>query len=37
VGEWWSVRGYLERLPFEPADGPMCIWTAAGHMRKIQR
>jgi len=36
VGEWWSVRGYLERPVFEPADGPLCIWTAASHMKKMK-
>ncbi|MBN1417950.1 MAG: hypothetical protein JXP34_04195 [Planctomycetes bacterium] len=36
VGERWSVRGFLERPVFAPADGPLCIWTAPGHMRRIE-
>jgi len=35
VGERWSVRGHIERLPFEPADGPPLIWTCVRHMRKL--
>jgi len=36
VGEHWSVLGYFEKPPFEPASGPWCIWTAVSHMRKIR-
>jgi len=35
VGERWSVWGHMERLPFEPVDGPAVIWTSVTHMTKL--
>ncbi len=35
LGERWTVWGHIERLPFEPADGPAVIWTTPGHMKKL--
>jgi hypothetical protein len=35
VKDRWSVLGHIERVPFEPADGPPLIWTCVGHMRKL--
>ncbi len=35
VGERWSVWGHIERVPFQPADGPPLIWTCVGHMKKL--
>jgi hypothetical protein len=35
VGERWSVVGHMERVPFQPADGPPLIWTCVGRMRKL--
>lgn len=26
-GQTWSVWGYMERMPFQPANSPMLIWT----------
>ena len=34
VGERWTVYGHMERVPFQPADAPPLIWTAARHMEK---
>lgn len=35
IGERWSVWGHIERVPFEPADGPPLIWTSIDHMTKL--
>jgi len=35
VGERWSVWGHIEKVPFEPADGPPLIWTCVDHMRRL--
>ncbi len=35
IGERWSVWGHIERVPFEPADGPPLIWTCVNHMTKL--
>jgi hypothetical protein len=35
LGERWSVWGHIERVPFEPDDGPPLIWTSASHMTKL--
>jgi hypothetical protein len=35
VGERWSVWGHMEKVPFQPADGPPVIWTCVGHMRRL--
>jgi RNase P/RNase MRP subunit p29 len=35
TGERWSVWGHIERVPFEPADGPPLIWTCINHMTKL--
>ena len=35
VGERWSVWGHLEKVPFEPADGPPLIWTSVANMTKL--
>jgi hypothetical protein len=32
-GAVWSVWGYMEKMPFEPADGPWLIWTTPAHMK----
>ena len=37
LGERWSVWGHMERVPFEPDDGPPLIWTSASHMRKLKQ
>jgi hypothetical protein len=34
LGERWSVSGHIERVPFEPADGPPLIWTSVSHMTR---
>ncbi len=34
-GERWCVWGHIERVPFEPADGPPLIWTCVDHMTKL--
>ena len=36
LGQRWSVWGHIEKVPFEPGDGPPLIWTCVGHMRKLQ-
>ncbi|UCG48758.1 MAG: hypothetical protein JSU94_03070 [Phycisphaerales bacterium] len=35
IGERWSVWGHMERIPFEPVDGPPLIWTSRTHMTKL--
>jgi len=35
LGERWSVSGHIERVPFEPDDGPPLIWTSVSHMRQL--
>ena len=35
LGERWSVWGHLEKVPFQPAEGPPLIWTCPGHMTKL--
>jgi len=35
LGEHWSVCGHMERIPFEPENGPPIIWTCVGHMKKL--
>lgn len=35
LGERWTVWGHMERVPFEPADGPPLIWTCVKHMKKV--
>lgn len=35
LGERWSVCGHMERVPFEPDDGPPLIWTSVSHMTKL--
>ena len=35
LGESWSVWGHIERVPFEPDDGPPLLWTSPSHMTKL--
>lgn len=35
LGERWTVRGHIERVLFQPDDGPPLIWTCVGHMKKL--
>jgi len=35
LAERWSAWGHLQRVPFEPDDGPPLIWICPGHMTKL--
>jgi len=37
VGQRWSVRGHMERVPFQPADEPPLIWTCVEHMERLAK
>jgi len=37
VGQRWSVRGHMERVPFQPADEPPLIWTCVEHMKRLAK
>lgn len=36
AGDYLSIQGLLEPVPFGPPDRPPCIWTAVEHIRRIR-